>query len=149
MGNCIKFYNQNQKIKNTNNNLSVNQVKKIFIEYNILDSEKNIIIGIWDNPNKFNNLGNQGIWIENHKKIYQLVFGIICNNTVILTFEDNLILKITKNILLDYDYLLEISDKKLINYSTKINKNILNKLKNINNNSPDLDLIINLINKKK
>lgn len=146
MGNYIQIFNTNfttNNIKNTNNNLSVIKVKKIFKSYNVLDTDKNIIIGIWDNPNKSNTLGNQGIWIGNHDNIYELVFGMKSIDTVILHFEKNITLKITKTNLSEYQ--LELSDKKSNNYSTIINKNILNNLKKINDNSLDLDLILNLI----
>lgn len=150
MGNYIQILNSIPKINNknitnnTNNNFSVTKVKKIFKSYNVLDTEKNIIVGIWDNPNKSNTLGNQGIWIGNHDQIYELIFGMKSVDTVILNFEKNIMLKITKT--KDSDYSLELTDKSgLIDYSTKINKNILVNLKKINDNSPDLDLILNLL----
>lgn len=97
-----------------------------------------------DNPNKSNTLGNQGIWIGNHNNIYELVFGMRSVDTVILHFEKSIMLKITKT--KSSEYLLELSDRsELINYSKIINKNILTNLKKINDNSLDLDLILNII----
>jgi hypothetical protein len=83
---------------------SLSEIKKKFIESIILDKDKQIIIGIWNNPNKLNTLGNQGIWIGNNNdiyenKIYQLTFGMsnISHDYVILYFENKIKLKFYKN----------------------------------------------------
>lgn len=152
MGNCTQIFNSTNynkgKINNskskTNNNISASKVKKIFKSYNVLDTDINIIVGTWDNPNKSNTLGNQGIWIENYDHIHELIFGIKSTDTVILNFDKNITLKITKTKL--SEYLLELTDKsESIYYSTNIKKNILGNLKKINDNSPDLDLILSIL----
>jgi hypothetical protein len=147
MGNFIndyfQFYYHKENIKE-NNIITIKNVKKKFKSYNILDTNKNIIIGIWDNPDKSNILGNQGIWIGNNDKIYELIFGINCNNTVILYFKNSIVLKISNaNGLVT----LELKNNKdnLMEYSTNITRDIIKKLNKINNNSPDLDLIFNVI----
>jgi len=161
MGNCIYCLSKNSKnIQEININkfdllkeqnslkeqisskkIDSSKIKKIFISYNILDYEKNIIIGIWDNSNKSNTLGNQGIWIGGHDKIFGLIFGIICIDIVILYFENNIELKIYKNN--SSDLFFELTENKN-NYIKQINNNIKKKLKKINNNSQDIDLIFSL-----
>ena len=165
MGNCIHVFfkpkiNKEKSNYSTKNNVKINNnkedniqenivtiknVKKIFKSFNVLDTNKNIIIGIWDNPNKSNKLGNQGIWIENHDIIYELVFGITCNGTVILYFKNNIVLKISKN---NTSFLLELKNKNnIVEYSTDISQDIIKKLNKINNDSLDIDLIFNIIKK--
>ena len=81
MGNYIhvslRSDNNKNNTKDNNNTIkdivTIKNVKKIFKSFNVLDTYKNIIIGIWDNPNKLNTLGNQGIWIGDHDIIYELV----------------------------------------------------------------------------
>lgn len=147
MGNFIydyfQFYNCKEN-KKENNIITIKNVKKIFKSYNILDTNKNIIIGIWDNPDKSNVLGNQGIWIGNHNKIYELIFGITCNNTVILYFKYSIVLKISK---INGLITLELRNNKdnFMEYSTNVTHDIIKKLNKIDNNSPDLDLIFNII----
>lgn len=147
MGNYLQIFNLFSNNNNNNynsQNLNIVKVKKIFKSYNILDTNKNIIIGIWDNPNKSNPLGNQGIWIGDQDKILELIFGITCPGLVVLNFESNITLKIIKKN--SEDFLLELKNKDNLNYySNLINKKLLNKLKKINNNSIDLDLIFNII----
>ena len=159
-GSKLKYNNNNTIIKTNNSiyhplykstknvlgiglNITLNNEAKKFKSYNILD--KNIVIGIWDNPNKKNIMENQGIWIGEHDKIYQLVFAMSSYDFVVLYFQDNITLKISKGI--NY-YLLELKSKKInINYNAGLSDNIINKLNKINNNSSDLDLIFNIIEK--
>ena len=120
-------------------------IKNLFISHNLLDHEKNIIIGIWNNPNKLNVLGNQGILINNHQKIYELIYGIISCDMVVLIFENNIKLVIYKDKL--GILFLELTENK-INYKKQISDDIIKKLIKINNSSPDLDLIFSLLSNK-
>ena len=143
--NDFKDNNKDNNTNISNNIVSIKNVKKIFKSFNVLDTNKNIIIGIWDNPNKSNTLGNQGIWIGDHDRIYELILGINCCELVILYFENNIVLKITN---INNSYILELKNKdNVIFYSTKISENIIEKLIKINKNSLDLDLIFNIIKK--
>jgi hypothetical protein len=121
--------------------LTLFKVKKMFTSYNILDYEKNIIIGIWDNPNKLSKLGNQGIWIESDNKIYELKFGMICFNIVVLNFESNIRLILKKNKI--GEIFLELNGNN-IEYNKRLEPDIIKNLHKINNNSIDLDLIFGL-----
>ena len=151
MGNYIHVflrlnYNKENKTNKVYKIVSIKNVKKVFKSFNVLDTNKNIIIGIWDNPNKSNTLGNQGIWIGDHDRIYELILGIACCELVILYFKNNIVLKIINN---NDSFILELKNKdNIINYSTNISEDIIKKLNKINNNSLDLDLIFNIIKKK-
>lgn len=146
MGNYIHvFLRPNNNKINNKEIIDNNNIKKIFKSFNILDINKNIIIGIWDNPNKSNTMGNQGIWIGNNDEIYELIFGINCNDVVILYFKNNIILEITK---INDSFLLKLKKKNdIVEYSTNISNDIIKKLNKINNNSADIDLIFNIIKK--
>ena len=115
MGICIGKLENNNNQNNQNNNKDLKMISnsnfnlhnflkrrstftitKLFNQYNILNYSKCIILGTWNNPNKTSNLHNQGIWIEGHKKIYALLCGLICANTVVLNFEDGIKLYINK-----------------------------------------------------
>lgn len=156
MGNCINifsyFYNKEEIVNNDDINdsektsesdtLTIDNIKKNFIFYNILDTNKYIIIGILNNSNKTNTLNDQSIWIENHPKIYKLKFGLKSQNIVILHFENNIVLKITKN---EHSFLLELKNKEnTLEYSSNISNEIIKKLNKINYNSLDLDLIFEI-----
>ena len=157
--NTVKTFNIRQNIicNNTivnnnivnNNNIAILtsiRVKKIFRSYNILDTNKNIIIGIWDNPNKTSVLGNQGIWIGEHEQIYELVFGMSCHDLVVLYFEKKIILKIIKDKNSPNLFLLELkNNENTLNYSCNLSSTVIEGLKKINDNSSDLDLIFNII----
>lgn len=148
MGNCNSCYYENNYI--TDINLS-SKVKNKFIKYNILD--KNIIIGIWDNPNKTNTLGNQGIWIGNNQKdkekIYSLIIGIYYKNLNLITFnfEDNIELQITKqNNKLKLNLIGKDLDNNTNKYTTEISNEIKKNFKKIDLNSYEIDMIFNLFN---
>ena len=145
MGNFLQIFdiNINKNYEHNFDDLNTILVKKIFKSYNVLDIDKNIIIGIRNNPNKSNKLGNQCIWIEDMNKIYELIFGICCHDVVILHFEKNITLIITKT--KSDNFLLEIKDKDVINYSKIIDNSVIQGLKKINDESLDLDLIFNII----
>lgn len=145
MGNFLQIFDINvyKNYEHKFSDLNSVIVKKIFKSYNVLDVDKNIIIGVWNNPNKSNKLGNQGIWIGDPDKIYELIFGIFSHDAVILHFEKNITLIITKT--KSENFLLELKEKDIINYSKIIDKSIIQKLKKINDNSLDLDLIFNII----
>jgi hypothetical protein len=152
MGNCIYC-----QIKNTNiiidnlleDELSVKNcsIKKEFISYNVLNKNKNIIIGTWNNPNKSNTLGNQGIRIGNNDKIYELTFGIsdIGSKIVVLNFENNIKLKIYKDI---NNFNLVLTENKN-EYRSILDTNIIKNYKKFDSNSPDIDLIYILFNNLK
>jgi len=120
--------------------------KHKFISSNIIDEDNNIIIGIWNNPNKSNTMGNQGICIGNSDEIYELKFAcrLLYSNLVELIFDK-------KIKLVFYKY----STNKLIfqlkndnnSFKKEISINTLNKLKKINNLSEDIDLIFDLLEK--
>jgi hypothetical protein len=122
--------------------LNFSTVKKMFISYNVLNYEKNIIIGIWNNPNKSNTLGNQGIWIGGHDKIYELTFGMLCANMVVLNFQNSIKLKIYKN--KSNNITFELTENKK-DYIKQLDDDIKKNLKKINNDSEDIDLIFNLV----
>lgn len=122
-----------------------NNIKNKFISCNVLDDK--IILGVWNNSNKLNNLDYQGIWIgDNNNIIYKLTFGLTNSiDIVILNFENNIKLKIYNDANNNVYLILTHNN---IRYFKKLNYDILNNIKYINNNSPDLDLIYLLINKK-
>jgi hypothetical protein len=131
---------------------SLSEIKKKFIESIILDKDKQIIIGIWNNPNKLNTLGNQGIWIGNNNdiyenKIYQLTFGMsnISHDYVILYFENKIKLKFYKNSTDNklYFVLMQFNQE----YNRELTQDILKNIQKFNKDSPDLDLLFSFINK--
>jgi len=141
MGNC-----QNKtKFNNFKSDLTFMEINKQFISYNVLDNNK-IIIGIWNNSNKLNILGYQGIWFVKYEKIYELKYGIslIAYNLVLLYFENNIVLKIFKDEFNNYNYIL-CKDK--IEYTNIIDEKTIINYKKINNNSQELDLIYLLFKK--
>jgi hypothetical protein len=149
MGICIGRLQQNNNVF-TYNKVTINNIKRIFKSYNVLDTHKNIIVGVWDNPNQSNELSNQGIWIEGYDQIYELIFGIIVGDLVILYFKNDIVLKIAKEKITreNITFTLEIKNKKNdMFYSTDIDGDIIRKINKINDNSSDLDLIYNLVSK--
>ena len=159
MGNCVCYSKNIPKIVNNNSkilkfpleldttpkenspkkSLSFSKIKKIFTSYNILDYENNIILGIWDNPSKLSNLGNQGIWIGGHDKIYELVFGLICLDTIVLNFENNIKLKIYK--INSSDIFIELTYENKNQHIKQLDNTVIKNLQKINNKSDDIDLI--------
>ena len=149
MGNCIKKTSNNDssymlKYFNKSISSSSKNIKQKFIKYNVIDIDKDIIIGVFNNPDKSNTLGNQGIWIGQYDKIYSLKFGMYHKafNMVILTFENNIKFKLTKNEN-NLEFVLEINNE---TYTKQLDANIIKNLKEINYDSLDLDLIFNLLN---
>ena len=138
-----------------------NNIKKKFISCNVLDNK--IIIGVWNNSNKLDNLGlsephknfcltknfirgRQGIWIGDTNIIYKLTFGLTNSiDIVILNFENNIKLKIYNDVNNIFYLILTYNN---IEYFKKLNYDILDNIKKINNDSPDLDLIYLLVKKK-
>ena len=142
-----KVASQTDSLKQIYN--SFNKLNKLdknkFIYQNILDLDKMIIIGIWDNPNKLNILSNQGIMINNDQKIYGLLYGIISSiQIIVLIFENNIKLVISKN---EFGELFLVLTENKNEYKKQISNDIINNLIKINNKSPDLDLIFLLLNK--
>lgn len=145
MGNCIetdKHYNNElyltKYLKRTN---SLKNIKQKFIKYNQIDT--NIIIGIFNNPDKSNTLGNQGIWIGQDDKIYSLNLGIYhkCYDFVLLTFENGIKLKISKKDKITWT--LETNNNSI---TREFDVNTIKNLKKINSDSLDLDLIFYILN---
>lgn len=170
MGNCNKVFTLENKIQpksltQTNgsnrpesndsfvvsyiNNLTPKKIKKIFIQYNILDLDKNIIVGIWDNPQNQIRTVNQYLWIGEKNKIYKLICGLRLHNIVILHYGQQIVLKIEKQINKTTnacDFVIELKNNtNTPNYTSVISEKVIGKLKKINNNSPDIDLIFNII----
>lgn len=119
--------------------------QKYFDDFNIIDNKNNIVLGIWNNPNKSNTLGNQGIWIGNQEKIFQLTFAVYhkCLNYIMFIFEDNIRLKIFKHENSN-DIRYELKCKSTIT-NNPIEVNIIKKIKKIDSDSEDIDLIFKLI----
>lgn len=132
-----------QKQSHLKRKLSFSKVKKIFTSYNILDNDINIVIGVWDNPTRTSELGHQGIWISGYDEICELTFGIMCSNLIVLNFKNNITLKIIKDS--SFELTLKLTCGKN-EYETKISNDVKKYYKKINDKSPDIDLIYNLIN---
>lgn len=145
MGNFMEKY----FLKKSN---SLSEIKKKFINSIILDNDKNIVIGIWNNPNKLNTLGNQGIWIGDNNemyqdKIYELTFGMssLSYDLVVLYFENGIKLKFYKDINDNKLYLILTHPN--YEYKKELAQDIIKNIQKINKDSPDLYLIFSLINK--
>lgn len=163
MGNCNKVFTHDSDSNGSNSmrsdsssisdikisNLSPKKIKKIFTHYNILDYNRNIIVGTWDKPDIKNKLGNQCLWIGEKDQIYELIFGLCSHNLVILHYEKNIVLKIEKKINKTNDNFTIVVELKnntnSINYTSELSNKVISELKKINNNSSDLDLIFNII----
>ena len=154
MGNFIQYkdINVNNNI-NTSKNKSFSHIinkrfytpNKMFISYNIIDKENNIILGIWNNPDKSNTLSNQGICIGNQEKINKLIFAIWHRSMdiVIMMFENNIKLKIYKETN-KFKYSLSINNYE--QFTSDIHFKVLKELKKINTeDSEHIDLIFSLI----
>ena len=155
MGNFIEKNLLIGKLKQ--NHLS--EIKKKFIESNVIDKEKHIVIGIWNNPDRMDTSDNQGIWIGDHNeicenkgfknKINKLTFGMsnLSYDVVILYFENNIKLKIYKD---STDSKLYYSLNIFKNeYKSELEQDILNNIEKIDNCSPDIDLVFYLVTKNK
>lgn len=132
-------------------NLINRVLKKKFIDSNVLDREKHVVIGVWNNSDNSNILVNQGIWIGyNNKifgdKIYRLTFGMktISSDIVILNFENDIKLKFYKN-LSDNKLYFTLSQSQ-VEYTKELTLDVLQNFHIINNNSQDLDLVYSFIN---
>ena len=129
----------------------INQINNIIGNNNIIKKEDNNII-------KLDNNISLGIYTDENNKEYQgicfkkinkrkEIFGIsfINYNMINLYFENNVRLLLNKN---DNNINIEYSDKNnSIKYNNLIKIESLKNLKKISNNSDDIDLIYNLINK--
>lgn len=132
---------------NISNNLTDN-----FLNFNIVDKEYKIIIGIYSETNNSNNLNsntmiNQGICIghNGNNKIFKLKFGIIHrhNNKIVeLYFENNIKLLFIANNAGNIKFILSSNDIKI---EKNINSSIIKNVKLINNNSEHLDLLLKII----
>jgi hypothetical protein len=132
-------------------NLIINQINNIIGNNNIIKKEDNNII-------KLDNNISLGIYTDENNKEYQgicfkkinkrkVIFGISFTNynMIDLYFENNVRLLLNKN---DNNINIEYSDKNnSIKYNNLIKIESLKNLKKISNNSDDIDLIYNLINK--
>lgn len=142
MGNCI------------GTNIILNRLTDKFINYNIINKEYNIIIGIYIDTQKSKNsntLINQGICIGyNNNEINKIKFGIIHPrmSLVELFFENNISLSFVREINnknnndTKIKMILTFKNCKIIKY---IDNSIIKKIKSINNNSEDIDLIYRLL----
>lgn len=128
------------------NSHKISVIRKKFISSNIIDEDNNIIIGIWNNPNKINTMGNQGICIGNDDEIYELKFAcrLLYSNLIEFIFDKNIKLLFFKDSSNKFMFQLNYNKN---SFKKEISKNILNKLKKINNLSEDIDLIIDLLDK--
>ena len=118
-----------------------NKINKYFTKLNIIDKENNIVLGIWNNPNKTNTMGNQGICVGYHDKIYQLLFAIYhqCLECVVLNFENGIKLRVFNDKKLN-NIKYELTYNK-IEYINILDNDIIKKYRKIDDNSEDIDLI--------
>ena len=132
-------------------NLIINQINNIIGYNNIIKKEEsniakldnNINLGIYTDKN---NKEYQGICFKNIYK-NKVIFGISFKdyNMIDLFFENDIRLLINKN---DNNINIEYTDKNnSIKYNNLIKTESLKNFKKISNNSDDIDLIYNLINK--
>lgn len=150
MGNCftqLEINKSNNKNKPENSIYLNKNINYHFIISNIIDKKKNIVVGIWNNLNKTNTMGCQGIRIGSDKKIYELKFAIINKdlNMAIFNFENNIKLKILKNKNNISFYEFKDSNN---NYTEEINNNTIKnikKLSNYYNKNDDLDIMLDII----
>jgi hypothetical protein len=135
MGNCIRL------------NYIFNDLTKNFIQYNVIDKEYNVIVGIYSNNT--NILINQGICIGyNNNIINKIKLGMIHKYDklmVELYFENNIKLLFIKENKNQIKMILTFDTCKIEKY---IDIHIINELKLINNNSEYIDLLYNILSKK-
>ena len=144
MGNCF------------NTNIVLKELSNKFLNYNVIDKEYNVVIGIYSETNKANKskksntMINQGICIGyNNNIINKIKFGIIhrySTKMVELYFENNIKLIFIREDKNKIKMLLSFNGFKTEKY---IDINIIKKYKIINNNSEYIDLIFDLTNEQK
>ena len=137
MGNCYGSQNV------------LNNLTKNFLNYNIIDKDYKIIIGIYvDTNTNSNTMINQGICIgtNGNEKINKLKFGMLHhykNKMLELYFENNIKLFFVKN--KDGDDIKFVLTYNNIIIQKNISQQIIKNIKYINNNSEHIDLLLNVI----
>jgi hypothetical protein len=108
-----------------------------FIDY--INIDKDIVVGIWDNPNPKSSMGNLGIRIG-YGRIHELLFAmrIYGTKSVVYNFTNNIRLIIEVDILNDYAYVLKINDME------RYNKIEHNNFKKIISDHNEFDMIFDL-----
>jgi|LakMenEpi03Aug12_release.lakeMendotaPanAssembly.Ray.scaffolds.fasta_scaffold553828_1 hypothetical protein len=142
MGNCVYSYGVSDKLTEQ------------FVDFNIIDKEYNIIIGIYKNPNTnttikydngFEHKFIQGICVGKlNNKISKIKFGIFhqCENNILELFFEDFIKLVLIKVGVQTKLTLNHNDLVIEKY---INTEIIKNIKLINNDSEYIDLILKII----